>query len=165
VLPLFGDRKPIAIAKSSFDERWGRFSPDGRWLAYVSDESGVDQIYVQAFPGPGSTVQVSTDGGREPVWSPDGKELFFTSGDRWLEAEVRTQPTFSAAPPRLLLEARYERPAGPIPNYDLSPDGQRLLTVKGSAPENATSQITVVPNWFDELRRLGVARDASGRVQ
>jgi serine/threonine-protein kinase len=159
VLPLFGDRKPMAVARTPFDERWGRFSPDGKWLAYVSDESGIDQVYVQAFPGPGSKVQVSTDGGREPVWSPDGRELFFTNGDRWLTADVRTQPAFAAATPRLLIEARYERPSGPMPNYDISPDGRRILTVKGSAPENATSQITVVLNWFDELRRLGVARE------
>jgi eukaryotic-like serine/threonine-protein kinase len=165
VLPLFGDRKPVAVAHTPFDERWGRFSPEGKWLAYVSDESGVDQVYVLPFPGPGVKVQVSADGGREPMWSPDGRELIFTNGDRWLSAEVRTQPTFSMTPPRLLLEARYERPSGPMPNYDISPDGRRLLTVKGSAPENATSQIIVALNWFDELRRLGVARGAPAPVQ
>jgi Tol biopolymer transport system component len=164
---LSGGHETAPVVQSPFDDRWGRFSPDGRFLAYVSDESGVDQVYAQSFPGPGVKSQVSTDGGREPIWSPDGRELLYTNGDRWLSVAVQTQPTFVAATPRLLLEGRYERPAGPMPNYDISPDGRRILTVRGSTPENATSQILVVLNWFDDLRRLGVlgaGADTSGRV-
>jgi serine/threonine-protein kinase len=163
LLPLTGERTPRPLFDSPFDERWGRVSPDGGRIAYVSDESGIDQVYVQSFPNRGGKVQVSTDGGRDPIWSPDGRTLIYTNGDRWLSAGIGPGPAPETSSPRLLFEARYERPPGPLPNYDLSPDGRRILTIKGAAPPDAISQIVVVQNWFDELRRLDSAAARGSR--
>jgi Tol biopolymer transport system component len=80
VLPLFGDRKPFPYLQTDFDENWARLSPNGQWLAYVSDETKRDEVYVQTFPTRGGKWQVSTNGGSRPVWSRDGKELFFIGG-------------------------------------------------------------------------------------
>src|SRR5262249_38940792 len=77
VLPLFGDRKPFPFLQTPFAESGGRFSPDGKWVAYQSNESGRSEVYVQPFPGPGAKFQISTDGGANPLWRRDGKELFF----------------------------------------------------------------------------------------
>jgi serine/threonine-protein kinase len=153
LLPLTGDRKPVPIIRTPFEDRWARVSPDGKWIAWVSDESGGDQVYVQPFPGPGGKWQVSRDLGRDPMWRRDGRELFYTAGHRFFAVDVRPGAGFAASTPRLLFEAPYERPPGPLPNYDVSADGQRFLMVKGSEPEDATSQIHVVLNWFDTWRK------------
>ena len=153
VLPLTGDRKPVPLIKTPFEDRWARFSRDGKWIAWVSDETGVDQVYVQPFPGPGGKWQVSTEHGRDPVWGPGGRELFYTSGHRFMVVDVYLAAGFATSTPRELFEARSERPPGPLPNYDVSADGQRFLMVKGSEPEDATSRIHVVLNWFDTWRK------------
>lgn len=132
-----------------------RFSPDGRWLAYVSDESGRPEIYVQPYPGPGGKWQISTDGGMEPAWNPNGRELFYRIGNRMMAVPVTTQPAFSAGRPSMLFEGEYL--ASPFPQtgvtYDVTPDGQRFLMVK-DAQTTSAAQINVVVNWFEELRRL-----------
>ncbi|MGH9785611.1 MAG: TolB family protein, partial [Terriglobia bacterium] len=129
------------------------FSPDGRFLAYVSDESGRPEIYVQPFPGPGGKWQISTDGGTEPVWGHNG-ELFYWNGNRLMAVETKTQPTFSAGIPRLLFERAYEHVAIGTANYDATADGQRFVMVKATDQEAAApTQINVVLNWFEELKR------------
>lgn len=129
------------------------FSPDGRWIAYVSDESGSAEIYVQPYPGPGGKWQISTSGGIEPTWNPNGRELFFRSGEKMIAVPVTSQPTFSAGKPTVLFEGDYL--ASPFPatgvTYDVSRDGQRFLMVK---EEPSATQINVVVNWFEELKRL-----------
>jgi len=153
LLPLTGDRKPVALVHTPFEDRWGRFSPDGKWIAWVSDETGGDQVYVQPFPRPGGKWQVSTELGRDPMWGPEGSELFYTSGNRVWVVDLRPGATFAASTPRQLFESRFERPSGPLATYDVSADGQRFLMVKGSEPEDAVSQIHVVLNWFDLWRK------------
>ncbi|MGH9256649.1 MAG: protein kinase domain-containing protein [Vicinamibacterales bacterium] len=132
-----------------------RFSPDGRWLAYVSDESGRPEIYVQPYPGPGGKWQISTDSGIEPVWNPNGRELFYRSGNRMMAVPVATQPTFSAGRPTVLFEGEYL--ASPFPatgvTYDVTRDGQRFLMIKDAQSASA-AQFNVVVNWLEELRRL-----------
>ena len=86
VLPLFGDRKPFPLAQTAFNETGGVFSPDGRWIAYTSDEGGQPNVYVQPFPGAGGKYQVSRDAGSHPVWRADGKELFYLGADATLMA-------------------------------------------------------------------------------
>ena len=99
MLPLEGERQPQPFLRTPFDEFAPMFSPDGRWLAYLSDESGRLEVYVQPYPGPGGKWQISTEGGAEPVWARDGQELFYRSinGDRMMAVEITTDPTFSAA--------------------------------------------------------------------
>jgi Tol biopolymer transport system component len=150
-----GDRKAQPFLQTPFNEGAPRFSPDGRWLAYTSDESGRYEVYVQPYPGPGGKWLISTEGGTEPVWNRNGRELFYRAGDKMMAVDIATQPGFSAGNPRMLFDGPYAlSPAAP-PNYDVSPDGQRFLMLKpveqaGAAP----TQINVVLNWTEELKRL-----------
>jgi serine/threonine protein kinase/Tol biopolymer transport system component len=147
-------RKAQPFLRTRFNEMAPRFSPDGRWLAYVSDESGRNEIYVQPYPGPGGKWQISTEGGGEPVWNANGRELFYRSGERMMAVDIATQQGFSAGTPRMLFEGRYEPAPIPVANYDVSADGQRFLMLKQSEQaQSAPTQINVVLNWFEELKR------------
>jgi Tol biopolymer transport system component len=147
-------RKPQIFRQTQFTESAPRFSPDGRWLAYLSNESGRFEIYVQPYPGPGGKWQISTEGGTEPVWNPNGRELFYRSGDKMFAVDVATQPGFSAGKPRMLFEGKYEPAPATFPNYDVSADGQRFLMLKlVEQAEEAPTQINVVLNWFEELKQ------------
>ena len=161
VLPL-GDpavgsgqaRKAQPFLRTQFNESVPRFSPDGRWVAYVSDESGRYEIYVQPYPGPGGKWQISTEGGTEPVWNRNGRELFYRSGNKMMAVEIATQPSFAAGQPRMLFEGQYVPTPATTPNYDVSADGQRFLMLKPSEPAQAApTQINVVLNWFEELKQ------------
>jgi serine/threonine-protein kinase len=149
-------RKAQPFLQTSSNETNAMFSSDGHWLAYVSDESGRNEVYVQPYPGPGGKYQVSTEGGTEPVWNRNGKELFYRSGDKMMAVGVATQPSFSMGKPRMLFQGPYAQSPFPAPFYDVSPDGQRFLMVK--PPEQTASssltQIVVVLNWTEELKRL-----------
>ncbi|MBA3296267.1 MAG: PD40 domain-containing protein, partial [Acidobacteria bacterium] len=148
VLPLFGDRRPTPVAQTAAAEFSGRFSPDGRWVAYESDESGRSEIYVQTFPDLARKVQISTGGGSAPVWRGDGRELFFRSpDDRLMAARIASSGTqLDTDTPTAL----FALPAGPNRDgsasapYGASRDGQRFLVntfVEGASP------ITVLLNW------------------
>ena len=113
---------------------------------------------MRPFPGPGGKVQISTEGSVEPVWARNGRELFYRNGDKMMATAVETKPVFTAAKPKLLFEGHYEAGSFPFePDYDVSPDGQRFLMIKGSEQESAATQLNVVLNWSDELRRLAPA--------
>jgi Tol biopolymer transport system component len=147
-------RKALPFIRTRFDEAVPRFSPDGRWLAYISNESGRYEVYVQPYPGPGGKWQISTEGGAEPVWNPNGRELFYRSGDKMMAVDIATQPGFAAGKSRMLFQGRYEHASFPSSNYDVSPDGQRFLMLKPVEQEQAApTQINVVLNWFEELKR------------
>jgi eukaryotic-like serine/threonine-protein kinase len=123
----------------------------------VSDESGRREVYVRPFPGGGKT-QISTEGGVEPVWARNGRELFYRIGDKMMATAIETKPVFAAAKPKLLFEGHYETSMYAFePNYDVSPDGQRFLMIKASEQESAPTQLNVVLNWSEELRRLAPA--------
>jgi len=131
------------------------FSPDGKWLAYVAADQGRTQVYLRPYPGPDIKFLVSEEreGGGEPLWSPDGTELFYRSGDQVMVVSVQTEPTFRAGRPEVLFEGSYrstQNPAG-LQYYDLSPDGERFLMIK---KDDDPAQINVVLNWFEELNRL-----------
>ena len=142
-------RKPQVFLQTRFNEIAPRFSPDGRWLAYASDESGRYEIYVQPYPGPGGKWQVSTEGGTEPVWARNG-ELFYRNEGKVMVVETTTKPTFSAGNPKTLFEGRYAT-FNTLPDYDVTPDGQRFLFTKPS--EEAQSGISVVVNWVEGLKQ------------
>ena len=151
VTTLHGDQNPTPYQQTEFAEQSPAFSPDGRWIAYMSNESGRNEIYLQAFPGPGGKWQISTEGGMEPVWARNGRELFYRYGGKMMAVDVTTQPTFSAGRPHVVFEGQYESIVWMVTNYDVSPDGQRFLMVE--AAETETTQINVVLNWFEELKR------------
>jgi len=149
-----GDRQAQILLQTPFGEGAAMFSPDGRWLAYSSNESGRSEIYVQAYPGPGGKWQISTEGGTEPLWSRNGRELFYRNGNRMMAVDITTQPNFSAGKPKLLFEGQYEPTLVSNANYDISPDGQRFLMLKAIEAEAAApTQINVVLNWFEDLKR------------
>jgi len=148
------DRKAQPFLQTPFNESVPRFSPDGRWLAYISNESGRYEVYVQPYPGPGGKWQISTDGGTEPVWNRNGRELFYRSGDKMMAVDIATQPSFVAGKPRMLFQGQYVPTNGTFPFYDVSPDGQRFLMLKPSEQSGAApTQINVVLNWFEELKQ------------
>lgn len=144
-----GSQRPQAFTTASSTEWGGAFSRDGKWIAYTSDESGRYEVYVRPYPGPGGQWQISTDGGEEPMWSPNGRELLYRKGFKWMTVGVRTSPEFSAEPPHLLFEGPYVNVPGV--SYDVAPDGQHFLMLRG-AEEGKTTQLKVVLNWFEELK-------------
>jgi Tol biopolymer transport system component len=150
-----GDRKAQPFLRTPFNEGAARFSPDGRWLVYVSNESGRYEVYVQPYPGPGGKWQISTEGGTEPLWNPNGRELFYRNVDKMMAVEIATQPRFFAGKPKVLFAGPYQQSPNPVPNanYDVSPDGQRFLMLKSGELAQAATQINVVLNWFEELKR------------
>jgi eukaryotic-like serine/threonine-protein kinase len=153
--------EPFASGKAS--QGSAKFAPDGRWLAYCSNESGKPQVYVQAFPGPGPKIQISTDGGTDPVWKRTGGELYYRNGDSMMMVAVSTASTFSAGRPKELWTGHYSHgmssscgaPGATSSNYDVTADGNRFLMIKDDDQDRATSkQIVVVQGWADELSRL-----------
>jgi Tol biopolymer transport system component len=151
VLPMDSNREPRPLVNGCC----GAFSPDGQWFAYVSnDETGRNHIYVIPFLDPEVKRLISgKEGGGEPVWSRDGTEIFYRSGDKMMVVPVRVEPTFSAERPSVLFEGSYVKTQFMIGKqyYDVAPDGQRFLMIKA---REDTSQINVVQNWFEELKRL-----------
>jgi Tol biopolymer transport system component/predicted Ser/Thr protein kinase len=149
------DHKTEPFLRTPFNEGGPVFSPDGHWIAYISDESGRPEIYVQPYPGPGGKWQISTDGGNEPAWNRNGRELFYRSGNKMMAVDVTTQPTFSPGKPKVLFEGQYVAVSPGLTGtaYDVSPDGQRFLMVKETEASMSATQINVVLNWFEELKR------------
>jgi len=151
-LPL-KDGKPQPFVRTPSNETAPRFSPDGHFIAYASDESGRFEIYVRPFPSPGGKWQISNEGGTEPVWNPRGRELFYRNGSKMMAVDIATQPTFSAGKPKMLFEGPYVATPRSFPDYDVSPDGQRFLMLKANEQAQPPGQINVVMNWFEELKQ------------
>jgi len=155
ILPMDSGEPELFISSPNID-CCAVFSPDGRWLAYVSDETGQPNVYVSPYPEPlGKWLVSGEEGGGEPVWSPDGTELFYRSGDRMMVVSVQTQPTFRPGKPTVLFEGSYvtsQALPGHYFHYDISTDGQQFLMIKRE--QQGEAQINVVLNWFEELKRL-----------
>jgi serine/threonine-protein kinase len=149
-LSLEADRKAEVFLRTQFDEGGPVLSPDGGWLAYRSNLSGRNEIYVQSFPDLAGKWQISADGGDAPLWSSDGRELFYRSGNRMMASAIQTQPVFRAQPAQALFEGSYV--AGPR-MYDVSRDGQRFLMIKVDESAAPLTEARVVLGWTEELRR------------
>ena len=157
IAPQFEDRKPFPYLQTQFNEQEGAFSPDGHWVAYVSDESGRNEVYVQAFPLSGAKSPISAGGGSQPAWRKDGTELFYVAADRNLMAvPVKFTPTFDASVPKPLFPLPNAVPTGlQIYMYAVAGDGQRFLvaTPPGTAAQAASSGYQVVLNWTQMLKK------------
>ena len=157
VLPLAGDRKPFPFLQTQFLSVESQISPDGKWLAYLSSESGRYELYVQSFPKPGAKWQISTNGAVQPRWRRDGKELFYIAPDQKLmAAPIKSDGTLEVGAAQALFETHVVGGAstGPrvLQQYDVAPDGQRfLMNVGREGP--AASPITVVLNWTAGLKK------------
>jgi Tol biopolymer transport system component len=159
-LPLVGGSKPLPVVQTRFDERQGQFSADGRWVAYVSNESGSDEVYIQAFPGPGGKRLVSAAGGSDPRWRRDGQELFYVARDNKLMAvsiEIGAdRSTLSPGAPVALFQTRFAIGANITlgwlskPQYAVAPDGRFLMNV---TVEDPAAPITIFQNWTTLLKQ------------
>jgi hypothetical protein len=140
---------------SPFVENYPEISPDGRWIAYASDETGRPEVYVRPFPGPGAKHQVSNQGGGQPLWNKDMGRLFYRWNDQVWAADVRIADGFSTGKPRLLFDRPGYAPGSPSRSWDLSPDGRGFLMVKLERREPApVTEMVIVENWFQELERM-----------
>jgi serine/threonine-protein kinase len=158
VLTLDGDTQPEPLIATPANELNGEISPDGRWLAYKSNASGQDEVYVRPFPNVNDGLwQISTNGGMQPVWVRGERELLYRERDgAVMSVPVEFEPTFLPGTPTRLIEGLYYS-GGPGRSYDVSPDGRRLLMITRGDESGGTSQaptIVVVQNWFEELMRL-----------
>ena len=145
VLPLFGDRTPSKILGTRYNESQGQFAPDGKSFAFVSDEEGQQQVYLQSFPSPTQRAKVSTGGGTQPRWRPDGRELFYLAPDgKMMSVSIRGNDGLETDAPRLLFNTPLD-PRALRQSYAVSPDGQRFLLPMPSASSSST--LTVVLNW------------------
>jgi serine/threonine protein kinase len=159
-LSMEGDRKWRPLLSEKFYEGHPQIAPNnGRWMAYESTESGESEVYVRPFPEVDKGKwQVSTGGGRDPIWSHDGRELFYRSGNSVIAVDVQTDPTFKAGKPALLFQGAYfSGIAGKGHIWDLSPDGKRFLMMKESEAATSTSsgpqKINIILNWTEELKQ------------
>ena len=152
LLPLTGERKPVPLLTSMDDTKHPRVSPDAKWLAYVSNESGREEVYVRALAGGGGRVPVSAGGGAEPLWSPDGRRIYYRSGAALVAATVVTSPALAVTGREKLFEGPYT--TDPFhPNYDVAPDGRSFVMLR---PVEGNRQLVMVLNWIEELRRRTV---------
>lgn len=140
--------EPEPVIVTPFNDRSPAFSPDGRWLAYQSDESGRYEVYVQQYPDPGPRWAISAEGGEDPVWSPNGGELFYRAGDSMMSVEVETTPVFASGVPSIL----FKLPFSPYYEYDVTRDGSQFVMVTGN--QEASVELNLVLGWIEELNRL-----------
>ena len=149
-------RPVLPVIEEPFDQMHSSLSPDGRWIAYHSNESGRDEVYARPFPDVASGKwQISSAGGSHPVWARSGRELFYRSSDEMMEmmaVAIETEPAFSAGNPTGLFEDPYFRNVRRV--YDISLDGRRFLMIKEGSSNDAPRELRVVLNWFEELKRL-----------
>jgi serine/threonine-protein kinase len=153
----FESRRVTPFLASKFHEKYPELSPDGRWLASCSDESGRDEVYLRPFPGAGGKWQISHTGGTEPLWARDGKMLFYRLKDQVWAVDIQTGPVPAFGKPRLLFEQPGYSRAIPSRGWDLSLDGRRFLMVKLEEQKpTPVTELMFVQNWFEELKRLNV---------
>jgi Tol biopolymer transport system component len=145
---VWADGKPVRITQTSANETNGQFSPDGKWISYVSDESKRNEIWVQSFPPSGTKWQVSSTGGTQPRWSRDRKELFYLSADaKLMSIPVHSGGSFEFGAPVALFDAPRINNAANMLTYAVSVDGPRFL-MRGVAPDSNRTPVTVLTNWL-----------------
>jgi hypothetical protein len=155
---------PEPFVETPFMERGAIFSPNGRWIAYVSDKSGQNDVYARPFPGPGVEITISVEGGQEPVWAPSGNALYYRHEDELMVVSVdETGSSLSPGTPTHLLDDLFMRDTGGaeggVANYDIAPNGESFVMVEDASTAGAvvvSPKLYVVTNWFEEIReRLG----------
>jgi hypothetical protein len=155
-----GDRRARAVIRTAANETSPEFSPDGRWLAYVSNQSGRSEVYVQPYPGPGERHLISTNGGVQPAWGGNGRELFYVQrGEpdsqlmKLMSVRIGTAPVFLAGTPETLFESGDLQSAWGR-SYDVAPDGRRFLITLRKEEPTVPTQMIFVQHWLEELKRL-----------
>ena len=167
VLPLDGDKKPREFLRTKFSEGSPKFSPNGAWLAYSSNDSGQPEVFVRAYPS-GKTVPISNSGGTDPLWRHDGRQLYYRLGDLMMVVDISYTPTLEVSKPRVLWRGNYLAGAGSScgmagptsANYDATPDGERFLMIEDALPAAECERLRVVSNWS-----LGLKNPAAIHLQ
>jgi serine/threonine-protein kinase len=158
MLSLEGGHARVPLLHEKYYEDHPQISPDGQWLAYASNESGRSEVYVRPFPDVNkSQVKISIDGGYGPLWSPDGRELFYRNLESVLSVSAEPGPIFKYGKPHVLFRGAYLSEsvgAGVLPNWDIHPDGKRFLMMKEiPTAAEGPQRINIVLNWFEELKQ------------
>jgi Tol biopolymer transport system component len=149
-----GQGEARLFLESKFELRDAQLSPNGKWMAYSSDESGTYEVCVQAFPGPGEKHRISTDGGSNPAWARNGRELFYWKDRSMMAVDIAAGEPFHAGTPRKLFEVGWATLSLPLRSYDVYPDGQSFILARpDELPDLRATRLNVVLNWFDELKR------------
>ena len=161
VMPPSGDRQPRPLIQTRFSDAYPDLSPDGRWLAYASNESNRPEVYVQPYPGPGPRQQVSVNGGTGPAWSRDGRELFYSTTPafggqaamtKMMAVPVTLRPTLTFGTAREIFAGRYGASAGTRP-YDVTADGRQFLMVQQKErPAIDAAEMILVQNWLEDVK-------------
>jgi serine/threonine-protein kinase len=147
------ERKARPLFRSGSNETHPMFSPDGRWLAYTSDETGQQQVYVISFPDGAGKWQISTEGGSEPLWSKDGRKLFYRAGERVMSVVIDEGGGFKASKPQMVFEGKYKiETIALLPSYDLAANGDRFVMMKSDGDATPT-RLNLVVGWFEDLKR------------
>ncbi len=152
MLSLDGERTARPFLQSSSNESHAAFSPNGRWIAYTSDESGRQEVYVRSFPEPGAKRQVSTEGGFDPLWNPNGRELFYRRDGQMIAVETKTEGELVLGTPRLLFESDSHSAQGA--SYDVSADGERFVMIDRLESVPPPRELVLVQNFAEEVKRL-----------
>ncbi len=152
--PLKQDAQTTPIINTQFNEYAAALSADGRWLAYQSNESGRPEVYVRDMAGSGGRWQISTAGGEEPRWSPDGRELYYHNNNLFMSVAVDTRSAFQAGTPKTLFNGVFDLRSNSGESYDVDPQGNRFFMIRLAEDDSSGAQVRIVLNWFDELRRL-----------
>ena len=161
-LALAGDKTPHPLLQTKFSEGSPKFSPDGAWLAYSTNESGQPEVWAMAYPA-GERVHISTNGGTDPLWRRDGRQLYYRLGDQMMVVDISYGPSLEAAKPRVLWRGNYLAGAGSScgmagptsANYDVTPDGGRFLMIEDASSNAESGRLRIVSNWSVELRNPG----------
>ena len=154
-LRLDGSAKVDPVRVNRFREHSADFSPDGNRIVFTSNRSGSDEIYVKPYPSQGALIPITAEGGTRPLWSPDGKEIFYRNGAKLMAAEVQMQPDLSVRKTRELFEGTALDPIIAARHYDVTPDGRFVMVKRVKSEGGLThNQINVVLNWSEELKRL-----------
>jgi serine/threonine-protein kinase len=154
MVPVIGERTPIPLLATASNEKEPRVSPDSKWLAYLSNESGREEVYLRQLAAGSGRVQVSAGGGGEPLWAPDGRRLFYRVADKLMEATLSFTPSLAVTGRRIVFSGPYATDMW-HPNYDVSPDGKSFVMVR---PAGESRRLVLVLNWARELQALRNAK-------
>ena len=164
-LALDGEKKPRPLLRTKFSEGSPKFSPNGAWLAYSTNESGQPEVWAMGYPA-GERVHISTNGGTDPLWRRDGRQLYYRLGDQMMVVDISYGPSLNASKPRVLWRGNYLAGAGSScgmagptsANYDVTPDGERFLMIEDASPAAECERLRVVSNWSVELKNPGAIK-------
>ncbi len=152
VLHFEESEEDIKILPTIGNQYLAAFSPNDHYLAYTSDETGRSEVHVQRVPPDGNKEIISADGGEEPIWAPDGRELYYRSGNDWWVVKIEYEPNFQSGVPELLFSGPYLNVPGY--SYDIHPDGDRFLLHTPLDTSTTTTRLKLIKGWFEELKRL-----------